>query len=169
MPTLLLMRHAKSDWDTDYDADQDRPLNKRGVRSARLMGRLVAGLDMVPDLAVSSDALRARATVELAAEAGGWGCPLEFESGLYGSGPDAVLSLAAALPPVGSVMLVGHQPTWSLLVQRLTGARAELKTASIAAIDLTIDDWSELEQAQGMLTALHNPRPYFGSEWDAST
>jgi phosphohistidine phosphatase SixA len=45
MLTLLLMRHAKSDWDANYNLDHDRPLNGRGERSARLMGRVLTGLD----------------------------------------------------------------------------------------------------------------------------
>ena len=50
MKTLLLMRHAKSDWDADYGPDHDRPLNERGLRSARLMGRVLAEEGLVPDL-----------------------------------------------------------------------------------------------------------------------
>ncbi|MCH7581692.1 MAG: histidine phosphatase family protein [Acidobacteria bacterium] len=166
MPTLMLMRHAKSDWDVSYGADHDRPLSQRGVRSARLMGRLVAGTDLIPDLVISSTAIRARTTAQLAAESGAWGCSIDLESGFYGTGPDTVLTRASDAPDVDRLMLVGHQPTWSMLVQRLTGARAEMKTASVAIIDMMIETWAELKTAQGILTSLHHPRSYFGSEWD---
>ena len=167
MKTLLLMRHAKSDWDADYGADHERPLSERGVRSARLMGRLVAGLNLMPDHVLSSTATRARTTVKVAAEAGEWECPIVLAEGLYGSGPGTVLALAVAAPPVDRLMLVGHQPTWSMILHRLTGARAEMKTASLAVVDLMIEDWPELEDAQGVLVSLHQPRPYFGSQWDS--
>ncbi len=166
MPTLLLMRHAKSDWDAGYGADHDRPLNERGVRSARLMGRFVAGAGLTPDLVISSTATRAATTARLAAESGGWGCSIDLEAGFYGTGPDTVLEVASAPSNVDCLMLVGHQPTWSMLVQRLTGAHADMKTASVAVIDLMIDSWAELETTQAVLASLHHPRSYFGSEWD---
>ena len=166
MLTLLLMRHAKSDWDASYSRDHDRPLNKRGRRSASLMGRVLAGLDRTPDHVMSSTALRARSTAQLAEQGGQWGCPIELKSGFYGSGPDTVLSLAARAPGVESLMLVGHQPTWSTLVQRITGEYADMKTASIAVIELTIDRWSQLEDGQGVLIDLYQARSFYGSDWD---
>lgn len=166
MKTLLLMRHAKSDWDADYSADHERPLNDRGVRSSRLMGRLVAGLDLTPDHVFSSTAVRARTTAALASEAGQWETIIDLESGFYGSGPESVLEIAANAPDVERLMLVGHQPTWAMLVNRLTGAVADMKTASVATIEFMIEEWSELPSAQGVLTSLHDPRPFFGSQWD---
>ena len=160
------MRHAKSDWDADYGSDHERPLNDRGVRSARLMGRLVAGLDMIPDHVISSTAVRARTTAALASDAGTWETGIALEAGFYGSGPEAVLELAAESPDVERLMIVGHQPTWGMLVNRLTGAVADMKTASVATIELMIDGWDELPGAQGVLSSLHHPRPYFGSQWD---
>ena len=160
------MRHAKSDWEADYTSEHERPLNDRGVRSASLMGRLVAGLGLTPEYVLSSTAVRARTTAALASEAGQWGIRVDLESGFYGSGPEAVLEVAAGVPNVERVMLVGHQPTWGLLVHRLTGAEADMKTGSVAAIDFMIDDWTMLAEAQGVLTSLQHPRPYFGSQWD---
>jgi phosphohistidine phosphatase len=166
MRTLMLMRHAKSDWDASYGADHDRPLSQRGVRSARLMGRVIAGAELIPDLVISSTAIRARTTAQLAAESGAWACSIHLEPGFYGTAPDPVLTLASKAPDVDRLMLVGHQPTWSLLVQRLTGARADMKTASVAIIDMMIETWAEVETVQGTLISLHHPRAYFGSEWD---
>lgn len=166
MKTLLLMRHAKSDWDADYGSDHDRPLNGRGERSARLMGRLVRGMDLVPEHVISSTAARAETTARLASDSGDWGCPIDLEPGLYGTGPGAVIEIASAAPDVERLMIVGHQPTWSMVLHHLTGARADMKTASVAVIDLMADNWAELPEISGVLAALHHPRPYFGSEWD---
>ena len=160
------MRHAKSDWDADYDTDHQRPLNTRGVRSSRLIGRLVAGMDLVPELVISSTALRAVATTENAVAAGHWESRIEFEDGFYGAGPEVVLDLASRAAGVERLMLVGHQPTWSMLVLRLTGGAADMKTATVAVIEVMLEEWSELPRATGMLTSLINPRPFFGSDWD---
>ena len=166
MKQLLLMRHAKSDWDADYGSDHERPLNGRGRRSARLMGRMLGGSDLAPDHVISSSAVRALTTAHLAAEAGAWTTGIEPNPGLYGTGAESVLGFAADAPDVSRLMLVGHQPTWSMLVRRLTGAMAEMKTASVAVIDIPADSWGELPETRGALQALYHPRPFFGSEWD---
>lgn len=168
MRTLLLMRHAKSDWEADHGGDHDRPLNDRGTHSARLMGRVLSSLDRVPHLVISSTAVRARTTAELAIEAGEWSSELRLDRSLYESGPVGVVEVAAGAPDVGRLMLVGHQPTWSTLVRELTGNRADMKTASVAVIDLGIDGWDELTDARGSLTSLLHPRQFLGSVWDPS-
>ncbi len=161
----MLLRHGKSDWDAAYSGDHQRPLADRGVRSAKIMGRLITAMGMAPDQLVCSTALRAAATAEIAMRAGGWDTEVEFEDGFYGTGPDTVLELAS-LSEGDRLMLVGHQPTWSMLVQRLTGAAAEMKTASLAVIEIPIDDWAVLPEAGGLLSLLIHPRGLFGSEWD---
>lgn len=160
------MRHAKSDWDADYGSDHERPLSVRGERSARLIGRMLPDIGLAPDHIISSTAVRARTTAEIASDTGGWASPMTFESSLYGTGPDQVIDVAARGPDVKKLMLVGHQPTWSMVLHRLTGARADMKTASVAAIDLMIEGWWDLPEMSGVLTALHHPRSFFGSEWD---
>ena len=162
MKTLLLMRHAKSDWDADYGSDHDRPLNERGLRSARLMGRVLTEEDLVPDLIISSTAVRAKKTAELAIEAGGWSSEIRLDRSLYDEGPRGVLTVGASAPDVDGLMLVGHQPTWSMLVSALTGERAEMKTAAVAVIELDIESWADLPGASGTLTRVLEPR---SREW----
>jgi phosphohistidine phosphatase len=156
------MRHAKSDWDADYGADHDRPLNERGRRSARVMGKLLAEKGLQPDLIVSSTALRARSTAMLADEAGQWGSEILLDETLYGGGTDAVIGAAASAPDVGRLMLVGHQPTWSMLVSALTGERVDMKTATVAVIDFAIIGWSALPGTRGVLNMVYKPRDHLG-------
>ncbi|HUG07631.1 MAG TPA: histidine phosphatase family protein [Acidimicrobiia bacterium] len=160
------MRHAKSDWNADYGADHERPLNDRGVRSARIMGRVLADHDLVPDLIVASTAVRARSTATLANEAGDWRSGIELESSLYGSGTETAIQVAAAAPDVARLMLVGHQPTWSMLVTVLTGERVEMKTATVAAIDFEVEAWRDVATAQGQIVAVFQPRDYLDTEFD---
>ena len=166
MKTLLLMRHAKSDWHADYGSDHERPLNQRGVRSARLMGRVLAADSREPDLVVTSTAVRARSTAVLAKEAGQWESDVLLEPNLYGTGVDAAVQVASAAPDIDRLMLVGHQPTWSILVSVLTGDRVEMKTATVAVIDFEIDEWSRLPSARGETVASHQPRDYIDGDYD---
>jgi phosphohistidine phosphatase len=166
MATLLLMRHGKSDWGASHQGDHERPLNGRGVRSARIIGRLLAARGEVPDHVISSTAVRARTSAELAKEAGGWECQISLDADLYHSGPDGVIEVAAQAPEVGRLMLVGHQPTWSLLSQELTGTWVDMKTATVAVIEFDIAGWAGLGHARGALSDVINPREHFGSELD---
>ena len=160
------MRHAKSDWDADFESDHDRPLNERGIHSARLMGRVLAGRALAPDLVISSTAVRARTTAELAVEAGGWDCAIRLDRDLYESGPGGVLAAASMAPDVRSLMLVGHQPTWSVLVMELTGEAVDMKTAAVAVVETGVDTWSGLTGAEGKLVEALFPGDFAGSEWD---
>lgn len=152
MKTLLLLRHGKSDWDSDADKDHDRPLAPRGVKGARKVGRLLTTIGCVPDLVVASTALRARATAEIAAEAGEWGGPLELARDLYLCPPRVVLEVAAGVEEsVEKLLLVGHEPTWSQALEVLTGARVDFVTGAIARIELPIMRWREIDTTRGAL------------------
>jgi phosphohistidine phosphatase len=69
MKTLLVLRHAKSSWSDPALDDHERPLNKRGRRDAPRMGELVREYGLIPDVVISSDAVRARLTAEAVFEA----------------------------------------------------------------------------------------------------
>jgi phosphohistidine phosphatase len=73
--TLYLLRHAKSDWNNAFDGDHDRPLAPRGIEAAERVGRVLAAAGEIPDRILTSSAVRARTTVELAAESGDWASP----------------------------------------------------------------------------------------------
>lgn len=167
MKTLLLMRHAKSDWAAPHESDHERPLNDRGLKSARVVGRLLAGLDSAPDHVISSTAVRARTTAELAAEAGDWAAEIVLDRNLYVSGPDGVIEVASRAPDIERLMLVGHQPTWSLVVFELAGARVDMKTATVAVIDFDMAGWSDISTTSGALSDVINPRDHFDSPYDS--
>lgn len=154
------MRHGKSDWNAEHGPDHERPLNARGIASARVMGRVLSERGLAPDLAITSSAVRALSTARLAAEEGKWECDIVVEPGLYGSGTDDAVDVASRADPVDRLMLVGHQPTWSVLVSVLTGEQVDMKTATVAVIDFDIDQWSGLPTAMGVISDVLQPRDY---------
>ena len=83
MKTLMLLRHAKSSRDDPELDDHDRPLNPRGKGDAKRMGRLIRDEKIVPDLIVSSTAVRARKTAEKVAKQSGYSSAIELEDRLY--------------------------------------------------------------------------------------
>jgi phosphohistidine phosphatase len=160
MRTLLLLRHGKSDWNAAYESDHERPLAKRGTKAARLVGRYLTAIEQQPDLVVTSSAVRARSTAELAAESGAWSCPLRMEDRLYGADPAASLDVVQKIgDDVERLLIVGHEPCWSLLVGWLTGgSRVRFPTAALTAVAFEQTRWSEVEDGLGELQWLVTPR-----------
>jgi phosphohistidine phosphatase len=160
----MLFRHGKSDWGADYGLDRDRPLNARGERAANTMGMVLRNLGEAPDRIVSSTAIRAESTAEMARISGGWSGPLELSEDLYEASPAGCLAVAARHGgDAERLMLVGHEPTWSSLIATLTGGRVAVRTGTIVAIDLEIDDWRRAPGASGSLAYALHPRMF--EEW----
>jgi phosphohistidine phosphatase len=161
---LMLLRHGKSDWDAGTPDDFSRPLAPRGVRSAERMGEVLRDLDLVPDLVISSTATRARSTAELARITGGWDSRLVLEDRLYGASVVDTLSVAEDLGgDHDRVMLVGHEPTWSLTVHQITGARVAMRTATCVDIELDAVRWTNLMSTRGAMVTLLQPRHFLRS------
>ena len=64
--SIIIFRHGKSDWDTIYDKDHNRPLSKKGKNASKKMGTYLADINQVPDIVISSSAVRAKSTAEIA-------------------------------------------------------------------------------------------------------
>jgi len=159
MKTLFILRHAKSSWDNPRLADFDRPLNERGLSAAPLMGRVLAANGYRPDLIISSPAERAKMTAALFRAATGLDIPLEFDERIYEATPQKLQKvLSKAASKEGSVMIVGHNPGVTGLVRLLTNNGEQMPTASVAVIELDIDNWSEIAPSTGRLIKLIRPR-----------
>lgn len=160
MKTLLVMRHAKSDWGAAFGDDHDRPVARRGVKAARRVGRFLTDAGTVPDLVLSSTAVRALTTAELAAEAGEWGCEIVTSRDLYASDPERVLEAVRGIDNgVDRLLITGHEPTWSGLVTWLIGGgTVSMPTAAVACLDLSQGEWMDLGPATCELRWLVTPK-----------
>lgn len=145
MKTLLLLRHAKSSWDDDNLPDHDRPLNERGRRDAPRIGKILRREDLIPDLIISSTAVRAVATAKKVASAASFEGEIRHAEKLYLAEPGEYIALARQVPDeIGTLLLVGHNPGIEGLVQWLTGQDERMPTAALACIRLPIAAWKEL-------------------------
>ena len=141
MRRLMLIRHAKSSWKSDAPSDHSRPLNKRGRRAAPKVAQYLAARGWTPDLAYSSDALRAIETWDLMAEPFKKP-PMETHSALYHAGWDEFSEVVKGTPAtVHTLAVVGHNPGWEAVLEHLTGESIELKTADVALMESDDDEW----------------------------
>lgn len=160
MKTLLLLRHAKSSWDNDSLADFDRPLNDRGRNDAPRMGKLLAQLDLIPDLIVSSSAKRAAATAKRVAAAAAYEGTIRYTREFYLADPETYLELARQVDDeVSRLMLVGHNPGIEELVSHLAGGDERMPTAALACFHLAIDRWQAFdEETEVKVVGVWRPR-----------
>lgn len=165
---LILFRHGKSDWNTETSADHDRPVAKRGIKAAKVMGRLLTLAHRAPDSVVTSSAVRARTTVELAAEAGNWTCPIRVTDDLYEATPAKVLQVMHQEPDTTHTLLfAGHEPTWSEMAARLIGGgNIEFPTAAMACIGFEIPSWTAANFGAGTLQWFLRPKFFTEGDFD---
>jgi phosphohistidine phosphatase len=146
---LLILRHAKSSWADSSITDWQRPLNERGLRDAPRAGDWVRDRSLVPDVIITSDAVRARSTADIVAKSAGYEQEILVEPSLYHAKPEDVLAVLNGVQDQAAVtvMIVGHNPGLEDLVHQLTGEHHGLPTAALVHISLSIDRWSELDSA----------------------
>ncbi|MBF0163363.1 MAG: histidine phosphatase family protein [Magnetococcales bacterium] len=168
---LIIMRHAKSAWDTDAVSDFERPLAKRGLQDAPRMGQWLSDHGLIPDSIVSSPALRAKQTIlevckvlDIKKKAVLW------DARIYGAGTEELLEVLAELPKQTEIaMIVGHNPGLEMLFEYLVnhdmalsgleegGEAGAIKTATIAHLEIA-NDWSHLTPGCATLVNLISPR-----------
>jgi phosphohistidine phosphatase len=122
---LWLLRHAEA---ADGMPDDERPLTEQGVLHAEAAGQALARLAVSVDVCLSSPKLRAMQTAQLACEP--LGVPVTAEPALAGE-PFDVRELTAGL---GDVLLVGHDPSFSMTLHDLTGAQARMRKGGLAGV-----------------------------------
>ena len=152
MKTLLLLRHAKSSKDDPALRDFDRPLNDRGKDDSKLIGRFMRERSISPDLVISSPALRARRTAERVLQGAGLTPGLAFDERIYEADVHRLVAVVSQIEPaINVVMLVGHNPGCEDLVDVLTGRAIRFPTASLAQIDLAVEEWNKVRAGAGKL------------------
>jgi len=151
MKTLLLCRHAKSDWSNLYQADYDRSLNERGLHDAPMMGQRLAARGFHPDLMVASTAQRAAQTATLLSGPLGYpAADIQWEKPLYHAPPRVIRDLIFSIPnSVQHLLVVCHNPGITDFVNSLCGHITDnLPTCGMAAFYIDTERWEDYPQAK---------------------
>jgi phosphohistidine phosphatase len=122
---LWLLRHAEA---ADGTPDDERPLTERGIIQAQDAGEALVRLGVNLDACLSSPKLRALQTAQHACAP--LGLDVIQDRRLSGEPFDAYDLVAG----MGDVLLVGHDPSFTLTLHDLTGAQARMKKGGLAGI-----------------------------------
>jgi phosphohistidine phosphatase len=162
MKTLLIMRHAKSSWKEQELPDHDRPLKKRGRKDITNMAKILKKKALIPELILSSSAVRAKDTATLMAEKLNYKGEVELVDDLYMAEPETYIQKIATVPDkVEKLLVVGHNPGLEGLVMTLGDKITSLPTGSIAKLYLFVDKWSDLTpESDGEINHVWVPEDY---------
>ncbi len=147
MRILYLLRHAKADWTDSSLSDFERPLNKRGRRSAELVGKALAERSILPGKVLCSPAVRARETMEIIAPLVGFPIEdVEFEDSLYLAPRDLIVdTVSGADDSFESVLLCAHNPGIEEAGRFfLPGLEADFPTCAFLALAFDVSSWKEI-------------------------
>ena len=162
MKTLLLLRHAKSNWTDAAATDFDRSLSDRGRRAAPLIADHLLKAGLLPDLVLCSAARRTRETLALMLPSLPGDAVLRIESGLYeADSADLLKRLRRIDPTVGTVLVIAHNPGLEDLATAVCGGGDEdlrrrmdekFPTAALAVFILDAARWTALRKGAAILT-----------------
>ncbi|WP_067430041.1 SixA phosphatase family protein [Nocardioides jensenii] len=160
------MRHAKAE--PAAVTDHARDLTAGGRRDAALAGEWLREARIVPDAALISSATRTTSTWQEVSSAAGLNCRLDSSDALYAAEPDSALDLIrSTADEVGTLIVIGHNPTMGLLAQSLddgdgdveasTGMIAGFPTCATAVFTFE-GGWVDLAPGAARLASFHVPR-----------
>lgn len=161
MKTLLLVRHAKSSWSDADISDINRPLKRSGVKDAIEVSKKLKTLKCSPDILITSPAVRAITTALIFART------LKYQYNrivinemVYDFSKDALLPLLRNIDDKYNViMLVGHDPAFTNLLNDLTGKILDkIPTSSVAKISFSVKHWNKIIHKSGKLVFIESPK-----------
>lgn len=152
---LYLIRHSNAVeiGEGDYEDDSQRPLTEQGCKKMERIASALSRLGMKPDMIVSSPYVRAHQTAQILALALKYKQEIEFNEALVPMGEaDTIIGEINEKYFVDELVLVGHEPSMSLLIGTLTASNPQMaitmKKGSVCCLeadDLRVDRTASLE------------------------
>jgi phosphohistidine phosphatase len=161
MKTLILIRHAKSSWETNQ-ADFDRPLNDRGKKDAPVMAQRLVDRKITIDTFISSPANRAKQTAEFFCE--GYKkktSVIHFIAALYHAPAPVFFDTIKNIDDrFITTALFSHNPGITSFVNELVDAVHidNMPTCGVFAIQIDIDKWSDFENGKKIFLFFDYPK-----------
>ena len=150
MKNLILVRHAKSSWETPLK-DRDRPLSKNGLQAAHLVSSYVSKYLPKTYLLWTSVAERASQTALIFAQ--NLSYPIEsiiYKEDLYTFDENQLAKVIKSCKnEFDSVILFGHNGAITNFVNKFGDVFIEnVPTSGFVSLQFDVDDWSAIEKGK---------------------
>ena len=156
MKTLILVRHAKSDWPENVD-DFDRPLTELGKINAAKMAEFLKSTGVTIDSFISSPAKRAKHTCELFSTV--FNKTFQTNEKLYRPSESNCLSVIFDVDDaVNSLALFSHNNGISNFANSMSDDVFMFPTCGVAGFQIETDSWSDFENAKKKLVFFYEPK-----------
>lgn len=159
MKSILILRHANSDWSNDNVDDKERILDSRGIDQAKKTAKMMLLQKLKYDTIISSPATRALQTATIVKKETAFAKDIMVEECFYFSDLRRIIAVLRRLnPDVDNVLIVGHNPLWSNLVLYLTDTRISMDTGSLAVVSADFKSWEQFDSNKFSLDSYFNPK-----------
>lgn len=159
---IHLIRHAKSDWESEFKSDNERPLSERGKKNARSLRKYLEKIEFKTDLFLISDSKRTLDTYKILTKHRNISAEIKVTEELYESDSEDILVKLRELDSnLESVALLGHNPGIEEIANRLIRGNEDLSlsesilfkfpTSGFLSIHADIDSWKELGKVPGKI------------------
>jgi phosphohistidine phosphatase len=157
MRRIILLRHGEAQ-PSHPEGDRSRALTRAGQGAALRLGQELRAHGLSPDLILSSDSVRTAQTLEGVVRGGGFtGVPFKKLSVLYLAEVDAILDRVYEVEDsVRTLLLIGHNPSWSEAATQLSQVPVGLDTAQAAWLEKSFGPKDEMGDAESSWTSLLN-------------
>ena len=159
MKKLYIIRHAKSSWKDISLSDFDRPLNKRGRLNAPFMGERLKKQKVIPDIILSSSALRAKTTAKIIAKKVKYTKKIVFNEDIYESTPSRLHKILTKIDDKnGTAFLIGHNPELNMLAENYVDFDENIVTCGVVEIEFDCKNWIDIGAKNAKLISFDYPK-----------
>jgi phosphohistidine phosphatase len=158
---LYIARHAKSSWEDFTLSDHERPILDKGKKKTIVVANELKRRGEIPEIIMSSTAVRASQTAEIFAEIMGY--PKDkiiYNKNLYHANDDQILEELYGLDNnIKSIMIVAHNPGLTDLVNIFTKDFIyNLPTSGVACVKFKSDKWENIDTCKHKVEFILTPR-----------
>ncbi len=160
---ICFVRHAKSSWENPQLADIDRPLSKRGERDAPYLASKMVELQILPDLIITSPALRARTTARIFADAADLdSVHFIVDDMLYGADVSGIVKLVQKVDDAfKSIFVFGHNPTMTIMANSFAGVDIDnVPTCGVLQAKTMVSGWKDWSPEVSAFVGFYYPKQY---------
>tara|TARA_Y100001980_G_C14396038_1_gene193706 strand:+ start:189 stop:686 length:498 start_codon:yes stop_codon:yes gene_type:complete len=161
---ITFIRHAKSSWDVSNVHDFDRSLSDRGIKDAKLMGKIIMNENIKFEKIISSPANRAINTAKIISSEINYPInEIEINDEIYNSNTFNIFSIIKKIDSdqFNHIALVGHNPTFHSLIEIIANHNLlKLPTCAIVTIVLKVKKYSDIKEGIGIIDKIRFPKNF---------